>query len=283
MILIDELELALHPSAQIELLDYLTEIAAARGFTIIFSTHSASLIKHVQKSRVLLLQRDDVGKITCVRGAFPSLVLGSLALREDAVVDRVFYVEDECAREMVRELLDRVITETTVHGLRPSVYVIPVGGIAEVLRFFDKQGPLLPATAQAEVVLDADAREGLEAQPPADVYRIYGQHNRHIHFLPFTPEVQFMANIRAALPAFRERVRAHFQLAGLDIRVADCADEGRASTPDAGDRAAGKRVLATVVETLAEDVEQVEMMVMETPCRTHAVVTEITRLVRGVP
>lgn len=61
LVLIDELELALHPMAQANLLRYLEEIAARKALTIIVSTHSATLIKQAKPSRLLLLQ--DQGEV----------------------------------------------------------------------------------------------------------------------------------------------------------------------------------------------------------------------------
>ena len=53
LLLIDELELALHPSAQIRLITILRKIAEEKNLTIIISTHSSSIIKS-QKNVILL-------------------------------------------------------------------------------------------------------------------------------------------------------------------------------------------------------------------------------------
>ena len=50
LIIVDELEMALHPRAQINLLRYLEAEAEARSLTIIFSTHSVTLLKSVDRN-----------------------------------------------------------------------------------------------------------------------------------------------------------------------------------------------------------------------------------------
>lgn len=46
LILIDEIEMALHPQAQVRLLENLSRIAQQKRLTVLFSTHSASIIKN---------------------------------------------------------------------------------------------------------------------------------------------------------------------------------------------------------------------------------------------
>lgn len=64
LVLIDELEMAIHPSAQIRLIDCLNDIAREKGLTIIISTHSASIIR-AQKD-VIFLETYSNGRINCI-------------------------------------------------------------------------------------------------------------------------------------------------------------------------------------------------------------------------
>ncbi|PHN95816.1 ATP-binding protein, partial [Tenacibaculum discolor] len=71
LVLIDELELALHPMAQVALLRYLDDIARDKALTVIVSTHSATLIKQANANRLLLLQDNGEGQIVCQDRCFP--------------------------------------------------------------------------------------------------------------------------------------------------------------------------------------------------------------------
>ena len=225
LVLIDELELALHPTAQTELLKYLEKIADDKNLTVIVSTHSATLIKQAARKQILFLQATEDGKVSCVGGCFPSFVFGALAYREEAASDVVIYVEDEAARIVVEQLSRRFIGDQFRDASTlPSVNAIPVGGFVNVIRFFVRQKPLLPAVTRAYVMLDADAELSLDEAQVEDVVRIYRNERAFISFLPFTPEVglvRFLVGHRAAVLT---KLRQHFMLNTLALRAVDLAN-----------------------------------------------------------
>ncbi|AIO33272.1 AAA ATPase domain protein [Burkholderia cenocepacia] len=222
LILVDELELALHPTAQAELLRYLQQIADDKNLTIVVSTHSSTLIKQAPRDRILLLQADGDGAVSCTSRCFPSFVLGALAYREEAASDVVIYVEDDAARAIVEQLARRFIADQyQINSLVPSVSVVPVGGITNVLRFFTRQRPLLPAITRAFVVLDADAQATLDAARAEDIVRIYRDERRAISFLPFTPEVGLAQYLNASREQALAQLRQHFLFNTLTLRRAD--------------------------------------------------------------
>lgn len=224
LVLIDELELALHPTAQTELLKYLEQIAEEKNLTVIVSTHSATLIKQASRKQILFLQANEEGKVSCAENCFPSFVLGALAYREESASDVVIYVEDEAARVVVEQLARRFIADQFRDAsLVPSVSAIPVGGFVNVIRFFVRQKPLLPAVTRAYVMLDADAEDSLDNAQVADVVKIYRDERASISFLPFTPEVglvRFLVDHRADVLT---KLRQHFMLNTLALRMVDLA------------------------------------------------------------
>ncbi|WP_311196631.1 AAA family ATPase [Rugamonas fusca] len=224
LVLIDELELALHPTAQTELLKYLEQIAGEKNLTVIVSTHSATLIKQAARRQILFLQAGEDGKVSCAENCFPSFVLGALAYREEAASDVVIYVEDEAARIVVEQLSRRFIGDQFRDAATvPSVNAIPVGGFVNVIRFFVRQKPLLPSVTRAYVMLDADAEPLLDNAQVEDIVRIYRNERASISFLPFTPEVglvRFLVDHRAATLT---KLRQHFMLNTLSLRAVDLA------------------------------------------------------------
>ena len=64
MLLIDEIELALHPIAQVLFYNYLEKKAEEKDIVIIISTHSATLIKRAKN--IQYLEKDDEGHITMI-------------------------------------------------------------------------------------------------------------------------------------------------------------------------------------------------------------------------
>ncbi|UVE67582.1 AAA family ATPase [Burkholderia pyrrocinia] len=252
LVLIDELELALHPMAQVTLLRYLDDIAREKALTIIVSTHSATLIKQANANRLLLLQDDGAGKIVCQDKCFPSLVLGALAYREETAADVIVYVEDEAAKVLVDQFAFRFTQQVYQNNqFAPSMQVIPVGGITNVLRFFVRQRPLLPAITRCYVMLDADAEISLNAAHAEDIIRIRDNERAAISYLPVTPEVGLATFLHANIREVQTALRAHYR---LQITVVQ-RDVG--ALPAEEDRDACKTLVGRVCDGIAEQLPNV--------------------------
>lgn len=247
LVLIDELELALHPMAQVALLRYLDDIARDKALTVIVSTHSATLIKQANANRLLLLQDNGEGQIVCQDRCFPSLVLGALAYREETAADVIIYVEDEAAQVLVEQFAFRFMQDIYQNRqLAPSLQVIPVGGMTNVLRFFVRQRPLLPAITRSYVMLDADAEQSLNVARAPDIVRIRDEERAAISYLPVTPEVGLATFLHASTRDIQEALRTHYR---LQITLVQ-RDVG--ALPVAEDRGACKAQVDRVCDVIAE-------------------------------
>lgn len=57
LILIDEIELALHPSAIMRLVDFLQKLATEYNLAIYFSSHSIELLRKIKPSNIFIYKR----------------------------------------------------------------------------------------------------------------------------------------------------------------------------------------------------------------------------------
>ena len=250
LILIDEVELALHPMAQAELLTYLQRISDEKSLTVIVSTHSATLIKQSQRKKIMFLQADSPGMISCAISCYSSYVLGALSYQEESASDVLIYVEDDAARIIVEKLAQKFIAESfAADSLAPSVNVIPVGGITNVLRFFVRQRPLLPAITRAYVILDADAEESLENAQAEDIVRIYRAEGRSISFLSFTPEVGLCDFFHRDQAGILTSLKRYYSLNTLTLRGVNMGNPPNPELP--GIRDLCKTVVDTVCTQLS--------------------------------
>ncbi|WP_082920268.1 ATP-dependent nuclease [Pseudomonas koreensis] len=251
LILIDEVELALHPTAQAELLSYLQKIADDKSLTIIVSTHSATLIKQSPRKKIMFLQSDSTGNISCSTNCYPSYVLGILSYQEESASDVLIYVEDDAARIIVEQLAQKFIASAFAKAaLIPSVNVIPVGGITNVLRFFVRQKPLLPAITRTYVVLDADAEESLKTARAEDIVRICRDEVNSISFLPFTPEVGVCDLLHRRKVDTLQSLKQHFSLNTLSFRGVNLGGQPNPQTP--GIRDVCKVIVDSVCDHLSD-------------------------------
>ncbi|AOK40818.1 ATP-dependent nuclease [Burkholderia vietnamiensis] len=248
LVLIDELELALHPMAQVALLRHLDDVAEQKNLTVIVSTHSATLIKQAGEQRLLLLQNDGKGNITCQDKCFPSMVLGALAYGEENAADRIIYVEDDAAKVMVDHLVGKVCHDL-YPGLapNPSVQSVPVGGFVNVLRFFKYQKALVPAITRCFVLLDADAEPSLANAVQPDVIAIRDTEHASISYLTVTPEVGLAQYLDQHTSDVRSALRTHYNLPGLQFVKADLG-----VLPPAYPRKPNKKYVWAACEKIAE-------------------------------
>lgn len=119
--------MALHPSAQINLITVLEEIAKEKGLTIIISTHSASIIK--SRNSVILLEDIEDGKIEVIYDCPPAKAIGAIGMREDTVPDIVVLVEDAMAKALLFCMLQKY---NELNGDRNylDIRILEIGGFS---------------------------------------------------------------------------------------------------------------------------------------------------------
>ena len=223
MIIVDELEMALHPRAQVELLRYLEQQAQDKLLTVIFSTHSVTLLKTIDRSRIIYLEKQDDGEIRPIVGCFPTYAIGNIASEEETLPDMMLYVEDLLARDVLNSFYELFVDEKyTDPTLRPSAKIVPVGGFNEVVGFLDRNRSVLPASVKQMAVLDLDvSTEVLSAWKKANNHTKlakYDELKKQVAFLPFTPEVGMMVLASDNPAAFEQALRKRFGDNQLHVR-----------------------------------------------------------------
>ncbi|MFT8523341.1 AAA family ATPase [Gluconobacter oxydans] len=201
LIIIDELELALHPRAQVQLYRYLEEVAKEKQLTVIFSTHSVSLLKEVPREKIIFLEKDRKGNVNVIKGCFPTYAIGSITIGDETAPDIVLYVEDEVARWIVEPLVKITLQERfRQNNLFPDVRVIPIGGFDKVVQYLTHHGILMPNGTRAFALLDDDVRhETIETWKRTNKYEQLGEFERlkdQLDYLPWTPEVGILEFLR---------------------------------------------------------------------------------------
>lgn len=219
LVLIDELELAVHPRAQTKLFQHLVQFAAQKHLTIIFSTHSVSLIKSTDRRNVLFLQNDS-GNVNCIKGCYPTFALGQITAGEEIAPDTVIYVEDDSAKKCVDSMLQMYRRQVQMVQ-QPSVAVAALGGFSEILRFLDRAPQMLPPATRTTALLDRDVKDeslaNFQARNDLQMLDLFRRQENAVFFLPWTPEVGLIELIRADinrheadLKLFFEDQRIHF-------------------------------------------------------------------------
>lgn len=253
LLLIDELELALHPKAQVELFDYLIEISHKKNLTVIFSTHSVSLLKRAPRQNIIFLEGTQ-GKIKTLKACFPTYALGNIAYDEERAPDIVIYVEDEAALH-VTEAMARLCIATRFRdqaSLFPTVHVVPIGPFISVVRFLEHSDALLPPSTRSSSLLDLDVKEESvrewQAQRNHIMLAEFQRHGNRINYLPWTPEVGLVEFIRNPNNRAEHFFREHFGNNRLSIQFNDIGDIP--PNPGGPQRHACKAAVSRIVDRL---------------------------------
>lgn len=227
LVLIDELELALHPRAQVGLFEYLQKISAEKELTTIFSTHSVNLIKSVDRTKLFFIDRTD-GITEIISGCYPTYALGHLALREERSPDIVLYVEDEQAQFIVDAITKILLKTEFPSQTKPTVVVVPIGPITSVIAFLSKSNALLASSVRQFGLLDRDAYDEYvlplkNAENHTELAKIDKVKGR-VRYLPWTPEVGmcklFSENIQKQEKSIREFFSDNrVTLKGIDFKA----------------------------------------------------------------
>ena len=254
MVLIDELELALHPKAQIELLQYLKGFAPTKNLTVIFSTHSVSLLKSVSRNDILFLDQS-ANMTVAIRGCYPAYAIGNMAYSEERSPDAVIYVEDDAAAYVTEALLQLHLNRK--HGVsvavRPTVQVLPIGPFMSVVRHLAGSDALLAQTTRTSALLDADVKnESVAAWTTANNHALLAEFQAQIgriQYLPWTPEVGLVNYLRQPGRVAEQELRQHFGNNLLTIQQADIGNIP--ANPGGEQRRACKQAVTNVVGNLA--------------------------------
>lgn len=217
LVLIDELELATHPRAQIALFKHLTRFSETKRLTVIFSTHSVTLIKNTNRKNILFLQ-NNAGNISCTNNCYPTYVLGHIASTEETSPDCIVYVEDDSARKCFAAMYEMYKINRTKSGSNatqiPTTIIIPLGGFTQILDFLDTAPRTLPTSTKLVALLDKDVEnESLENYKSNEDYARLGLFKRldkKIKYLPWTPEVGLLQLIQEDRNKHEQQLKTYF-------------------------------------------------------------------------
>lgn len=221
LILIDELELALHPSAQINLLSCLKELAIEKGLTILITTHSASLIRS-QKDVILLEDRSGDGQLEVLYHCPPAKAIGAIGMREDTMPDIVVLVEDAMAKALFMELTRKYFTFFPEQAYL-DIRILEIGGYKNVMNFYiEAHNYVFYDNVFVTAFMDKDVETDIIPYPQfgnQDDIQKYHSNSRYLKFLPYTPEVLLAKTYTEKKQQFLQSIRTDYNNQQVDYTI----------------------------------------------------------------
>lgn len=153
VLILDEIELALHPSAQNRLIAFLNEIANQYNFCIFFSTHSPQILSKIEPSKIYHLERKCSGCIEVNNPCYPAYA--TRVIYEPMGFDLVITVEDELAKYVIQ----KVINDNQLNKNK-LIKIIPTGGWEKTLELSDDFIKSVTLGTQCKIltILDGDIK-----------------------------------------------------------------------------------------------------------------------------
>lgn len=130
LMLIDEIELALHPVAVTNLLTLLEDLTNSyNNLTVVLTSHSPEVIRKIKPSNLYKIERtnDDMNVFNIVNPCYPSYAIRDVYTHDG--FDYLLLVEDELARMVVKSAIEELHLENS-----RLINVLPVGGWTNVLK-----------------------------------------------------------------------------------------------------------------------------------------------------
>lgn len=195
ILLIDEIELALHPLAQTKFYDHLKNIANQKRLRVFLTTHSSSLIKHA--GSVLYLETTN-GVVKVVKDCKPAYVLKDVSAYEESNPDYLIFVEDDMAKRLLHAILHNSDVARRKHRV---CRIIDVGGYKQVIDMTKQFYSIAPFSNRkvcafldkdVEYTIQSIRQKGSDATPEEkrflkQVQELLDDHN--LYFLNITPEI----------------------------------------------------------------------------------------------
>lgn len=174
LILIDEIELALHPAAISRLVDFLDKLSKEYNLAIYFSSHSIELLRKIKSQNLFHLQQDN-GCLSIVNPCYPAYATRDIY--QHSGYDFLILVEDILAKYIIENIID----ENSLYKSK-LINILPTGGWENVIRMQDDicRSNLVGVGTKIVSILDGDAQNDFESS-----YKSKGIYsNLSINFLP---------------------------------------------------------------------------------------------------
>ena len=162
VILLDEIELALHPSAQDRLAIFLNKISSDNNFCIYFATHSIQILSNIRPDKIYHLDVGIGGEIEVINPCYPAYATRCMYTPDG--FDFILLVEDDLAKNLV----EKSIRDGRLQISR-LIKVLPCGGWEKTLELQHEiqSSRLAGAGCKVVSILDGDIQSECNRKYPS--------------------------------------------------------------------------------------------------------------------
>lgn len=154
LIIMDEIELALHPSAQDRLAIFLNSVSVKHNFCIYFATHSVQIISNVRPEKIYYIETNIAGETEVINPCYPAYATRCLYTPDG--FDFILLVEDELAKFFVEKAIKDSNTQ-----ISRLIKILPCGGWEKTLELQEEMSKSRLAGKGCKIIsiLDGDIEQ----------------------------------------------------------------------------------------------------------------------------
>ena len=183
LVLLDEVELALHPSALNRLIRFLQKLSQERNLAIYFSTHSVELIRQIPAENIYFLRKHLDNTVEVQNPVSPAYATRAIYIHDG--YDVLILVEDVLARNIVQWVIRKERLSK-----RKLLHVVAAGGWENVLALHDDivSSNIVKSGQKVISVLDGDIKDEYQR-----LYASEGKYtNINVFFLPIESAEKYL-------------------------------------------------------------------------------------------
>lgn len=175
LILLDEIEMALHPSSLKRLVNFLKEESEKYNYAIYFSTHSIEIISAIKPDNIFFLNKHIDNSLEVINPCYPAYA--TRMLYDQNGYDYIILVEDNLAKALV----SRILKDYSLLGNK-LVHVLPAGGFSNVIDLGNEvvNSNLIGKISSILIILDGDVKDEAESY----IQKNQLKNNIPINYLP---------------------------------------------------------------------------------------------------
>lgn len=239
LILIDEVELALHPVAISRLVTLLNKLSKEFNLSVYFSSHSTELLRSIEPKNIYYLQSLPNKDIEVINPCYPAYATRFLYNQDG--YDILILPEDELAKFVI----DKIITKQRLYEGK-LIHILPCGDWRNTIRLHKEilESNLTSHSTKVISVLDGDVSNEFEKEKIKDT----GLNRINVAFLPIPSLEKYLhEHLIDSVDAnfFRELNDRFYRKTSLDEVIAEYQQSGIERK--------GKRLWHRMVSTIGDE------------------------------
>lgn len=159
LILIDEIEIGLHPKVQRKLIEVLYNISLNDNKQFILTSHSQTILSSLPDTSRVFLEKDYHGNFKCIQNISVNAALSKMDSESYPLID--LYCEDDIANKIISKILHNLQTIHNLTNIKDLVNVIVSGSAAKTHNYFTvhkETYPLKKIKTGYACILDGDMK-----------------------------------------------------------------------------------------------------------------------------